>query len=211
MSQPTQEVTREQPYGLAQMFADFMVEMAGDGQHDVLYQTALALSKDYTQGHVCLNLKAMAQMPWQDGSGFAPDITSWATYLLHTPCVAEGGEHAPMILDGDLLYLQRFWNDERQIADALLSRLRTPVDIDEEALKIGLHRLFLDNAKRLTQDEVDWQKIAAAVAVRQRFAVISGGPGTGKTTSLVKVLVLLLEQHADMRIRLAAPTGKAAA
>jgi len=203
--------TQETPHHLAKMFADFMVEMAGEGKHDVLYRTAFALSKHYEQGHVCLNLKEVVEKSWHDGSGFAPDMATWRASLLQTPCVAEAGEHAPMILDGDLLYLQRFWFDESQVAKALLDRLENPVTIDEKALQAGLKRLFSDNHKKLQKDEVDWQKIAAALAVQQRFAVISGGPGTGKTTSLVKVLALLLEQHADMRIRLAAPTGKAAA
>jgi exodeoxyribonuclease V alpha subunit len=59
---------------------------------------------------------------------------------------------------------------------------------------------------------VDWQRLAAAVAALKRFAVISGGPGTGKTTTVVRILALLLEQApAPLRIALAAPTGKAAA
>ncbi|MDQ6952967.1 MAG: exodeoxyribonuclease V subunit alpha [Mariprofundaceae bacterium] len=211
MNPSTQESIRENTHGLAQMFADFMVEMAEEDKHDVLYHTAFSLSKQYEQGHVCLNLKHLANMPWGEESGLTPDVATWRAYLLQTPCVGEAGEHTPMILDGDLLYLQRFWSYESQVADALLDRLQNPVTIDEKALKAGLKRLFLDNHKKLQKDEVDWQKIAAALAVQQRFAVISGGPGTGKTTSLVKVLALLLEQHADMRIRLAAPTGKAAA
>ncbi|MDQ6990682.1 MAG: exodeoxyribonuclease V subunit alpha [Mariprofundaceae bacterium] len=208
--QATEQASLENKQGLAEMFADFMVKMAGGDTHDLLYQTAFSLSKHDEQGHVCLNLKHLAQKPWHDGSGFAPDMETWRTFLLQTPCVVDAGDNAPMILDGDLLYFQRFWSAEKHVADALLTRLKKPINLDERGLKEGLTRLFAKNTLK-NNEKMDWQKIAAALAVRQRFSVISGGPGTGKTTSLVKVLALLLEQNEDMRIRLAAPTGKAAA
>ncbi len=73
-----------------------------------------------------------------------------------------------------------------------------------------LDRLFAANAERLG-DRPDWQKIATALALERRLTIISGGPGTGKTTTVVNVLACVLAGNPDCRIRLAAPTGKAAA
>ena len=93
------------------------------------------------------------------------------------------------------------------MAEALRERLESVAALDAARLADGLRRLF-----REAQDgTTDWQKVAAAIAVSRRFAVISGGPGTGKTTTVVKVLALLLEQDPGLHIALAAPTGKAAA
>jgi exodeoxyribonuclease V alpha subunit len=82
-------------------------------------------------------------------------------------------------------------------------------NIDEILLKEGLERLF---GTGKTED-LDWQKVAAFTSVVKRFCVISGGPGTGKTTTVAKILVLIIEQASPrkLRIALAAPTGKAAA
>ena len=82
-------------------------------------------------------------------------------------------------------------------------------DLDRELVEKGLSRVFSDGGR----EGVDWQKVAAVMALRSRFCVISGGPGTGKTSTVVKILALLVEQaHGKpLRIALAAPTGKAAA
>jgi exodeoxyribonuclease V alpha subunit len=84
-----------------------------------------------------------------------------------------------------------------------------PSPIGQEA-KALLDHLFAANATRLG-DRPDWQKIATALALDHRLTIISGGPGTGKTTTVVNVLACVLAANPDCRIRLAAPTGKAAA
>ena len=92
----------------------------------------------------------------------------------------------------------------------LLQRAAHSVDaIDDDLLELGLSQLFPAGES----SETDWQKVAAATAVVQRFAVISGGPGTGKTSTVVRILALLLQQAGEggLAIALAAPTGKAAA
>ncbi len=192
---------------LSSMFADFMLEHAADCEHpDILKRTAAWLSSVCEQGDSCLDIKKHAQSHWHDGEGQTPSFKQWAEILLSAHCVGKENSHAPMILDGHLLYLYRFWNDEQQVAEGIRQRLGTPISDDSATQHDALSRLFPN-----TSDAADWQKVAAALVLRQRFAVISGGPGTGKTTSLVKVLALLLEQKADMHICLAAPTGKAAA
>jgi exodeoxyribonuclease V alpha subunit len=144
-------------------------------------------------------------------------LADWLTALRACPWFGEPGDGAPLILDGERLYLGKYWHFESRVAAALLGRLAPAADLDASRLADGLARLFPESgaagsgAAASGADRPDWQRIAAAIAVTRRFAVISGGPGTGKTTTVVKVLALLLEQDPALRIALAAPTGKAAA
>ena len=141
----------------------------------------------------------------------APPVATWCDALRRSPVVGRPGEYAPLVLDeAGRLYLYRYWEYERQIAEDLQRRsVEEPGDVDLPRLREGLDRLFPPAA----DGAVDWQRTAAAVAVLRRFCVISGGPGTGKTTTVIRILALLLEQAAGrpLQIALAAPTGKAAA
>jgi exodeoxyribonuclease V alpha subunit len=150
----------------------------------------------------------------------------WLAALQAHPAVGEGAGSTPLVLQAGRLLLRRHWQCEQAIAQAVDQRLQHPPGIDDIALRQALDALFpaASAAKPLVGDgaadqEPDWQKIACALAARQAFAIITGGPGTGKTTTVVKLLAVL--QHLalqatatpprPLRIRLAAPTGKAAA
>ncbi|WP_169819377.1 exodeoxyribonuclease V subunit alpha [Pseudohongiella acticola] len=139
-----------------------------------------------------------------------------------TDMQAEAGNQ-PLVLDSSsgrpLLYLRRFWRYEQTLAHSIQQRLLSRPDVDDRLLSSCIKTIFeqlsQNTAAELTRD-CDWQRIACGLAVRQRFSIITGGPGTGKTTTVVKVLAVLQAlQHAagqpPLRIRLAAPTGKAAA
>ncbi|PIP01564.1 MAG: exodeoxyribonuclease V subunit alpha [Zetaproteobacteria bacterium CG23_combo_of_CG06-09_8_20_14_all_54_7] len=192
---------------LSLFFARFIAEQSGQSMDGVLARTAAWLADMQSQGDVCLDLSLYAGLPWPGKRARAPELEAWRDELLASDCVAEPGAVSPMILDGNRLYLKRFLDYECAVAQGISSRLQQAVAMDDGCLQAELKRLFPtpDDA------EPDWQMLAAAQAVTRRFSVISGGPGTGKTTSLVKVLALLLQQQPQMQIRLAAPTGKAAA
>lgn len=120
----------------------------------------------------------------------------------------------PLVLVGHRLYLRRYFRYERQVETAIRRRLDRLLPLDESLFRHALAALFPDHKQG---DGPDWQKIACAMAARSAFSVITGGPGTGKTTTVVRLLALLQSMALGkntgrpLQIRLAAPTGKAAA
>lgn len=139
---------------------------------------------------------------------------------LKKACAVSNGSHtSPLVLNENRLYLRRLWRYEQRIAQGIRQRLALPSPLADPAsdsagtLASALGQLFQ------SPEPVDYQKLACALAARNRFAVITGGPGTGKTTTVVNLLAALqavagqsaVRAGRKYRIRLAAPTGKAAA
>ncbi|WP_145554110.1 exodeoxyribonuclease V subunit alpha [Yersinia bercovieri] len=201
----------------------FSLMIAGD--NDPMLQLAAAiLSAEAGAGHVCLPLSylqpdqlfggrqsALSQALWQAAG--APDESCWIQAFNHSPAVSDGSQPTPLVLQNDRLYLQRMWQYEGDVvrfiaSDSTAAWANEPREVNEALLRTTLDRLF-----GLAESEVDWQKVAAAVAATRRISVISGGPGTGKTTTVAKLLTALIQlsQGQRLRIQLAAPTGKAAA
>ncbi len=187
-----------------------------DGRENPLHALSVRLVCRLTsQGHICANLAELAEKPLgevaEHGWPIAPAFADWCEVLRRSPVVGRPGDYAPLILDeAGRLYLYRYWGYERQLEEDLRRRAADePSELDLPRLRQGLDRLFppMEDAR------TDWQRIAAATALLKRFCVISGGPGTGKTTTVIRILALLLEQAAGRRLHVAltAPTGKAAA
>ncbi len=212
------ELARALALGLARpidvQFARFCAERAGGDDPDLVALTACALSARTGAGDVCLDLARLAGRPLLAGGEgasalrlCAPPLERWLEALGRCPWVGRPGERAPMILDGGRLYLGRYWAWESDVAMGLRARLARDAPVDEARLRHGLERLF----GPLRAEGVDWQRVAAALACLRDLAVITGGPGTGKTTTMVRILALMLDQRPDLHVRLLAPTGKAAA
>lgn len=185
-----------------------------DPQAEPLVLAAAALTcSALAAGDVCLPLARWAgKRAWAEADGglALPALAAWQAALRASPLVGAPGAFTPLILEGERLYLARYQAYEARLAAQLLARADATPVVDEACLDDSLTRLFARNAG---QAGPDWQRLAAAQAVRRSLAVISGGPGTGKTSTVVRLLAALLEQPGGERlaIGLAAPTGKAAA
>lgn len=149
----------------------------------------------------------------RDGSSCVVVDPAEAQALASSPLVrvADGdapggppGSGRPLWLAGDLLYLDRFWRDENLVARQVRRRAETDRRVDLEALR--------DSLGRFAAPAPDRQRVATALAVLRGLTVIAGGPGTGKTTTVARIIAALSEQPGPApRVALAAPTGKAAA
>jgi exodeoxyribonuclease V alpha subunit len=170
-------------------------------------RAAFAVSRATTQGHVCIALDALAQRYGE---------TSGAVHaaLLASGVVCDGREAAadllPLVIDSSRrIYLARYFDYERRLARALVERAQVSAAAPDPAeLKARVGRYFVESND--DDDTIDWQRVAALVALSGRLTIVSGGPGTGKTTTVVGVLACLLDENPALRIALAAPTGKAA-
>jgi exodeoxyribonuclease V alpha subunit len=146
----------------------------------------------------------LGELPW-------PDPEPWVSRVSASGLVSAGdpgGTPArPLRLEHSWLYLDRYWGEEVRVAAALHALAEDPpTGVDEAVLASGVRRLFGEAVSGR-------QSLAAASAVLRRFAVVAGGPGTGKTTTVARIVALLCEQPGagSPLIALAAPTGKAAA
>jgi exodeoxyribonuclease V alpha subunit len=194
--------------------ADLLARLSG-GDDPRLRLAAALVSHRTGEGHVCADLAASAGRPLVEGvpdAPVAPDLAAWTAALRATSVVGSDGDDAPLVLDAaGRLYLRRYWVYERTLADDLLARAATaPAGVDEAALARAVERLLPRDGS--PGSGTDWQRVAAVAAVLRRLCVISGGPGTGKTSTVVRLLALLAATSpAPPRMALTAPTGKAAA
>ncbi|WP_063532666.1 AAA family ATPase [Burkholderia sp. MSMB1589WGS] len=174
-------------------------------------RAAFAASRATAAGHVCMSLRALAQR-YDEPFADVRDALA-ASGVTAFDGIARGAE-CPLVVDRDgRLYLARYFDYETRLANALVARARSggaaaggAGELAPDALGERLVRYFGPQKER----GVDWQRVAALVALTGRVTIVSGGPGTGKTTTVVGVIACLLDAHPDLRIALAAPTGKAA-
>lgn len=198
-----------------------LAQMAGESSEDAVLATALAV-RAVRSGSVCLEVNGIRDIgvdavQSEDGSEIDLDALPWpepAVLLdaLRASTLVVGGAAGPLrplrLVDtdvGPLLYLEKYHRQEETVRRVLDSRAGDHPDVDADALRAGLAEMFPGT-------EPDRQRVAVAVAATHRTAVIAGGPGTGKTHTVARVLAMLRRLYGDgLRIGLAAPTGKAAA
>lgn len=200
--------------GFAQHLAAWADPALSAADRARLADAARALSLATSAGHVCTDVAA-----WRRALPEPPTAADLAALLRRSGVVGtpDAPGTCPLILDAPQppdadapegrLYLHRHFDLERRLAARVAAAATAaPLPVDEAAAR-ALRALFGAPAG----DAPDWQQVGAALALTRRLTVISGGPGTGKTTTVVNLLAALLAQSPDARIALAAPTGKAAA
>lgn len=189
-------------------------------ENDQRVQLALALAvRALRAGLVCLELSEISQQTFQADEEAVtvpaelwPEPAGWREAIVASPLVTVGAEAAglrPLRLVGGLLYLERYWADESTVARELRARWERPVEAVELASLQAARTELFDSAAGPEPDPD--QELAAVVGALSPVAVIAGGPGTGKTTTLARLLGMVLRSSAQPPvIGLAAPTGKAA-
>ncbi|WP_298451458.1 exodeoxyribonuclease V subunit alpha [uncultured Marinobacter sp.] len=222
----------------ARLIQDLSEEQGEAPQPLVLLLAALT-SHQVGRGHVCVDLadlladaNSTLSLPTEEQENADSNLNGPEEVLARVSteqcldalgmalAVSDGSHTTPLILSGTRLYLRRFWRYEQHIAAGILQRLAQPSTLADpsSAAAITLSK-SLDVLFKSQGSPVDYQKLACALTARNRFAVITGGPGTGKTTTVVNLLAALQSVAGESserdgrkyRIRLAAPTGKAAA
>lgn len=188
-------------------------------RRDAVHLAGALCSAYLGAGHICIDLATLWHTPpkdikapvWQSALVHyqIESVESWCRTLQGSRLVAMSADLSdkPMVLSGTRLYLFRYFDYEQQVLRYLRRQCQVaPFDLDASILSA----LFPSS-----NEAIDWQKVAVANAASLPFSVISGGPGTGKTTTVTKLLALLVAQSLAqgrlLRIELAAPTGKAAA
>jgi exodeoxyribonuclease V alpha subunit len=175
-------------------------------------RAAFAASRATADGHVCVPLWALARR-------YATTPREIRAALFASGVVCDGKQEAmalrPLVLDAHgRLYLARYYDYERSLARSLVAHERAARalmhDGASDRSSSGIQTRLLRYFGPPPDDGIDWQRVAAATALTSGLTIVSGGPGTGKTTTVVGVLACLLDLRADLRIALAAPTGKAA-
>ena len=208
-------------------FARFMVSL-GLLEPELIIACAV-LSELEGRGHSCVllqdlctdigTLAGLQPEQWHNllaiANAMPADVAGWREALQHCAQVWTVGQpdrQQPLVLDAERLYLRRYWKDEMTVANAVTERAAAMRPVDETRARLWLDRLFATPAPAST--DIDWQKVACAIALRSHLSIITGGPGTGKTYTVARLLALLFalsDQPGNLRIALAAPTGKAAA
>ena len=190
---------------LAYQFAKY-IERQDNNSDALIVLTAALLSEAVSKGHVCLNLVRVGELGMGLDEILPDSVALWVTKLRESHLVGKAGDLTPLVLtDSGLLYLYRYWQAEHQVAVLIRERLKSVALQDETLLK-----QYIANWTS-SQPELDWQKVAVLMALTRQFCVISGGPGTGKTTIVIRLLEAFSNQDKTLRVALAAPTGKAAA
>ncbi|MCW3110940.1 MAG: exodeoxyribonuclease alpha subunit, partial [Segetibacter sp.] len=196
-----------------QQFAEFF-------KSETLKPFAFLVSKKLSEGHICIKVNDAAE-ELEESPFYDPNSVLHNTVRLKDePLVTvKDGTKQPFVLHNDRLYLQRYFNYETQILHRIKEFIESEKkESDKRVKELRAHAGFirsLFNSTGFTESSIavenmDWQLVAAVTGVLNNFTIITGGPGTGKTTTVAKILAILYTINPELKVALAAPTGKAA-
>ena len=186
-------------------------------KNEKLQPYAFLVSKKLSEGHICIDLNELSDEPDFENVSGKNYVKIYTALLSREPLVTTIiGAKQPFVLHNEKLYLQRYFHYETIVLQRIKQFIFSEQNIasqrmDELAKNLGFIQQLFPAAAEKTNDETDWQMVAAIGAVLNNFTIITGGPGTGKTTTVAKIVALLFTINPLLKVALAAPTGKAAA
>ncbi|CUR53603.1 RecBCD enzyme subunit RecD [Serratia symbiotica] len=201
---------------LSSLDIKFAKIIANIHEPDILLVAAY-LSSEVRSGHICLRLDQLQVKKLFSGRSpklakailsliGTPNIMQWKKRFTTCNAISDGSKSTPLVLNDQFLYFQRMWQNENKVISFLKNDYQNKIT-DFKRLPIILNKIF-----GIITNKINWQKIAIAIVLTKRITIISGGPGTGKTTIISKILIALTElyKNSSLRIQLTTPTGKAA-
>lgn len=183
---------------------------------------AYLLSRKLSEGHICLDLRRISEQ-LEGMPAYCQFMIPGSAPLHFISLVGKNGaESQPFVLYQDRLYLQRYFHYETSFLQSIKGFLAAEQNVLQERLDIlNAHKAFITSLfvpdpaapanANASSDPIDWQLAAAITGLLNNFTIITGGPGTGKTTTVAKILAILYATTPALKVALAAPTGKAAA
>jgi exodeoxyribonuclease V alpha subunit len=189
-------------------FAEYFDENA-------IWPYAYLLSQRLIEGNICIS---MEDMPFNlNTTPYTSSVPPKDLLKLSNLVSKEGVNKTPFILHNGRLYFQRYFKYETSIIQKLKSLITAEISVVDDRMKqLDLKVKLIQSLNAnyninglINKEQVDWQLVSVLQALLNNFSIITGGPGTGKTTTLAKLLILLYELEPDARVALAAPTGKA--
>ncbi len=194
------------------------------------FHLLMALSQSLREGHTCLPINVISKIQYgflSDDTGVVvnhgfvfSDLNTLNDLLTSINISVEAGH--PIVFDDGRLYLRRYYKFEQDLFNDITQKVHIShtVDTQQALYKTCIQMLFPDNpnSNEANTNDIDWQKVAIANALNKNFSVIAGGPGTGKTYTVTKLLAALVYLHqqntnniqSPLKMALVAPTGKAA-
>jgi exodeoxyribonuclease V alpha subunit len=188
-----------------QQFASFF-------KSETLQPFAYLVYKKLNEGHICLDLEELELV--KENLPVAYKATNLTQNILAESLIGSIDNKQPFIKHNNKLYLQRYFNYETIILEKVIELTNIDYNlINSRKEQLIAHRTYIQKLFDLSSstDQTNWQLVAAITGVLNNFTIITGGPGTGKTTTVAKILAILFILKPDLKVALAAPTGKAAA
>lgn len=200
-----QKLHVENEIGLVELeFARFLIRM-DSAINDVVLFSAILTVHDQIHGNICTDLQSIGSSKLAEKLSLTKfSLNELKSFLDDSELVGAPGDYVPLILEGNKLYLHKYWSFESKLVDWIIERTKQPDTQLNQETKDKINFLFPANV------EFDYQKFGVYLANLKSFLIISGGPGTGKTYTVKKIVESILVNNANSRIGMAAPTGKAA-
>ena len=193
-------------------FAQFTARIEKRGfssdEFEILSASAALISRQINCGHICLSENDVENLrsETENGNEIIPQWADIINVMSRSSSCSDGRTPAPVVFDGARLYLYRYWQYENRLAKKIIEMSKESSRYIEKYQELAKTITLLFGEEGKTNGQLE----AALSAVRNRFSVITGGPGTGKTTAIAKILAAIFRLFPDESVVLAAPTGKAA-